>query len=213
MGFWRRIRSLSPREGYDLWARSYHAEANPIKKMSDDFISEQLPTLTEKHVLDAGCGPGKFCVIATEQGASFVRGIDLSPAMIEEARKNCPTATFECADLLDASVESNQYDVVICGLVIGHVENHKPVLEKLAGALKKGGMLIITDFHPYQTMMKAKRTFTDSHSGKTFEVKHTLHKLDEYFALLRNAGLRLEVFKEPLFSGKPVIFGISSIKS
>jgi malonyl-CoA O-methyltransferase len=213
MSWWSRIKVLPVLDGYNLWARTYHAESNPIKKMSDDFVAGQLPALKEKSVLDAGCGTGKFCVIAAEQGASFVKGIDLSPAMIEEAKKNCPTATFECADLAVATIETSRYDVIICGLVLGHIENTEPVLQKLSGALKTGGTMILTDFHPYQSMMKAKRTFKDTTSGKTFEVKHNIHKLDEYFTVLRNAGIGIKTFKEPLFEGKPVIFGISGVRS
>jgi malonyl-CoA O-methyltransferase len=213
MGWWGGIRKLSAIDGYNLWAATYHAEANPIKKMSDDFITETLPALTGKSVLDAGCGTGKFCAIALQQNAAFVKGIDLSPGMIEEAKKNCPTATLECADLSNAIIERSAYDAVVCGLVLGHIENLRPALETLTASLKAGGRLIITDFHPYQTMMKAKRTFKDSLSGKTFEVKHTLHKLDEYFSILKSAGIHIDIFREPLFDGKPVIFGISGIKS
>ncbi|HMJ69887.1 MAG TPA: class I SAM-dependent methyltransferase [Cyclobacteriaceae bacterium] len=213
MGWWNRIKVLPVLDAYNLWAQTYHTESNPIKKMSDEFVASQLPALKNKSVLDAGCGTGKFCVIASEQNASFVKGIDLSPVMIEEAKKNCPTATLECADLATATIEPSRYDVIICGLVLGHIGETEPVLQKLAAALKTGGRIILTDFHPYQSMMKAKRTFKDTRSGKTFEVKHNIHKLDEYFTILRNAGIELKVFNEPLFEGKPVIFGISGVRS
>jgi malonyl-CoA O-methyltransferase len=213
MGWWSGTKVLSALEGYNLWAKTYHTESNPIKKMSDDFITGQLPDLKGKTILDAGCGTGKFCTIATEHGASFVKGIDLSPVMIDEAKKNCPAATFECSDLSKAYIDSATYDVVICGLVLGHIEDSGAVLHKLVDGLKNGGKIILADFHPYQTMMKAKRTFKDQKSGKTFEVKHTLHKLDEYFTILKGAGIELKIFKEPLFEGKPVIFGISGVRS
>jgi len=202
---------LTALEGYNLWSKSYHSEDNPIKKMSDDFISGALPALEGKSILDAGCGTGKFCVAATNQRASFAKGIDLSPAMIEEAKKNCPGGKFICADLSLVEIEKSFYDVVICGLVLGHIDVLEPVLKKLVEALKPGGHIILTDFHPYQTTMKAKRTFKDSKSGRTFEVKHTLHRLDEYFTLLKNSGIDIRQFKEPLFNGKPVIFGIHGV--
>lgn len=211
MNFWRRIRSLSPREGYDLWARSYHSEANPVKKMSDDFITENLPDLRGKAVLDAGCGTGKFCVLAADQGALFVKGIDLSPAMIEEAAKNCPSAKLECSDLSAAAIEPQQYDVIICALVLAHIEKHQPVLDKLINGLKKGGTIIITDFHPAQTKMKARRTFKDVRSGKIFEIAHTGHSIENYFQVLQ-PGVTVSVFKEPLYGDKPVIFGMAGIK-
>jgi len=209
MGWFSKIKSLSPLEGYNRWSRSYHSEANPIKQMSDDFINSELPDLNGRSVLDAGCGTGRFCITAAGQNASFIKGIDLSPGMIEQAKKNCPQGTFECADLSTAKLD--KYDVVICGLVLGHIDMLEPVMSKLVNALNSGGHLILTDFHPYQTMMKAKRTFKEN--GKTFEVKHTLHKLDEYFIMLKHAGVAISSFKEPLFQGKPVIFGIHGIAS
>lgn len=213
MSFWRRIKLLSPREGYDLWAKSYHAEGNPIKETSDNFITKNLPDLRSKSILDAGCGTGKFCAMAAERGASFVKGIDLSPVMIEEAKRNFPTGQFECADLSDVRIEARAYDVVICGLVLGHIEEQKKPLTALIDAIKPGGVLVITDFHPEQTANNAKRTFKDSRSGKTFEVRHTLHSLDEYLSLLKNMGIKITSFEEPLFKGKPVIFGIAGVKS
>jgi malonyl-CoA O-methyltransferase len=213
MNFLRRIKLLSPKEGYELWAKSYHAEANPIKRMSDEFIGENLPDLHGKSVLDAGCGTGKFCAVAVERGAAMVKGMDLSPAMIEEAQKNCPSASLECADLATVSITPNQFDVIICGLVLGHIEDHLPAVAKLIDALKNKGVIILTDFHPEQTASKAKRTFKDSQSGRTFEIKHTGHSIDSYKSVFRETGVVQSAFKEPRYSGKPVIFGIAGVKS
>lgn len=213
MSWWRRIKKLSALDGYNIWARTYHTESNPIKKMSDDFITENLPSLKGKSVLDAGCGTGKFCVMAVEQGAVFVKGIDLSPVMIDEAKGNCPKATLVCSDLSTAEVETTHYDVVICGLVMAHIKDHEPVLVKLLDSLKRGGVIIITDFHPYQTRNKAKRTFKDDHSGKTFEISHYLHSIEYYTSQLEQSGLTVTSFQEPRFSGNPVIFGIAALKS
>ncbi len=204
IGWFRRIKKLSPLEGYNKWAETYHGEDNPIKKLSDEFIKSELPDLKGKSVLDAGCGTGKICEVAVERGAAFVKGIDLSPAMIEKARENCPAGTFECNDL--STVDLGQYDVIICGLVLGHIADLDPVLSKLIRALKSGGHIILTDFHPYQTMMKAKRTFKSG--NKTFEISHNLHQLDQYFILLKRNNISVPSFKEPLFQNKPVIFGI-----
>jgi len=199
------IKKLSPLEGYNKWATTYHREDNPIKNLSDEFIKSELPDLKGKSVLDAGCGTGKICMMAVEGGASLVKGIDLSPKMIGEAKKNCPAAEFECADLSKVTLEL--YDVVVCGLVLGHIDALEPVLKKLIDSLRPGGHIILTDFHPYQTARKAKRTFKSGE--KTFEVKHTLHTLDEYFSLL--SPVRIAQFKEPMFNGNPVIFGIHGV--
>jgi malonyl-CoA O-methyltransferase len=207
MRLFRRTKLLSPLEGYNLWSKSYHVEDNPIKRMSDDFILERLENLDGKAVLDAGCGTGKICLAAIARGASYVKGIDLSPGMIAEAKKNCPQAEFECADLVTSDLE--KYDVVICGLVLGHIEQLEPALTKLIMSLKPNGQLILTDFHPYQTMMKAKRTF--KYNGKTYEVRHSLHTLDEYYTLQKNLNVTVTQLEEPVFKDHPVIFGIHGV--
>jgi malonyl-CoA O-methyltransferase len=206
--FFNRIKKLSPLDGYNKWAVTYHVEDNPIKKLSDEFIKSQLGELKGKSILDAGCGTGKFCAIAVESGAEHVKGIDLSPRMIEEAKKNCEQATFECADLSIKEIKE-KYDVIICGLVLGHIDSLERVFANLVNALKSGGHLILTDFHPLQTIMKSKRTF--SHDGKTFEVAHTLHPLDEYFKLLTKHHINIIGIKEPQFNSVPVIFGIHGV--
>ena len=50
-------------------------------------LKKVLPDFTNKKVLDLGCGFGWHCIYATEHGAKFVTGIDISEKMLEEARK------------------------------------------------------------------------------------------------------------------------------
>ena len=208
--FFRKIKTLTPLEGYNRWSETYHTEDNPIKQLSDEFIKCELPDLKGKSVLDAGCGTGKFCKVAIDQGAAFVRGIDLSPKMIEQARNNCSEAFFKTGDLAVDSI-NEKYDVIICGLVLGHIDSLKSAMHNLLNALSPGGHLILTDFHPHQTIRKAKRTF--SHHGKTFEVKHNLHDLVEFFTYLKDAHVDVVTIIEPRFNNTPVIFGIHGIRS
>jgi malonyl-CoA O-methyltransferase len=210
INFFKRIKRLTPLEGYNKWSDTYHVEDNPIKKLSDEFIKSELPDLKGKSILDAGCGTGVFCKTAIDQRAAFVKGIDLSPKMIGQAKKNCPQAEFECADLSTKEVKE-KYDVVICGLVLGHINSLEPALTNLVNSLKPNGHIILTDFHPLQTIRKAKRTF--SHYGKTFEISHTLHPLNEYFELLKRSGITVTSIKEPEFNSQPVIFGIHGVAS
>jgi len=87
INFFKRIKRLTPLEGYNKWSDTYHVEDNPIKKLSDEFIKSELPDLKGKSILDAGCGTGVFCKTAIDQRAAFVKGIDLSPKMIGQAKK------------------------------------------------------------------------------------------------------------------------------
>lgn len=204
----RKIQVLSAREGYDQWASSYHCESNPVKKFSDSLVEKMLPDLHGKRILDAGCGPGKFCALAEKQNAVTISGIDLSPNMIEQARQNCPLGNFQCDDLSQIPIQENAFDVIICALALGHVENLSPVLDKLLKALDYGGIFIITDFHPFLTLMQSKRTFKDPLSGRKFEVRHYLHFFEEYFRSFVKYKVIVEDWAEPLYDSVPVVFAV-----
>jgi malonyl-CoA O-methyltransferase len=204
---------MSPLEAYNQWASSYVHESNPVKSLSDELVEKMLPPLNGKRLLDAGCGPGKFCKYAAEQNAASIAGIDLSPSMIEEARKYCPSADLKVSDLASARFPVNNFDVIICALVLGHLEELNPALQTLIDALDDGGNLIITDFHPFLTLTQAKRTFRDPRSGKQAEVRHYLHLFEEYITCFVENGLSIEAWHEPQFNGVPVVFGIRLKKS
>ena len=209
----RKIPQLEPKEGYQLWARSYREEANPVKSYSDQYIESSLPSMAGIRVLDAGCGPGKFCRLAEDAGALAVTGIDLSEGMIAQARLHCQRSTFICSDLAFVSIEANVHDLAICALVLGHCASLADPLRTLAQTLRSGGILLITDFHPWQSEHHAKRTFIDPITKKVFEIRHHVHKLDFYQTELARLGLTIENVTEPLWQGHPLIIGIKATKN
>jgi malonyl-CoA O-methyltransferase len=214
MNWWKRenIEILSPLDGYNRWASTYQQESNPIKNLSDQLVEKLLPDIAGKSFLDSGCGTGKFITYAQKNKASRIVGIDLSPAMIEICRKVCPEADLTCDDINKAMIETNSFDVVVTALMMAHLENIQPAIESLLGAVKKGGTFIITDFHPYLTLLQSKRTFVDSATGKKFEIKHHLHLFEEYFHFFSQMNMEVERFEEPVFNNTPVIFGIRARK-
>ena len=198
---------LAPLEGYDQWAPFYALESNPIKSLSDKAIEKMLPNLGGKRFLDAGCGPGKFCVLAEKQNASKIFGIDLSPKMIDLARTNCRSGSFQCADLSSIEIQSNSFDVIITALVFGHLKSLSPALDNLLRALAHDGILIITDFHPFLTLMQSKRTFKN-HIGQEFEIQHYLHLFEDYFKGFVIHQLIVEDWQEPVYNEIPVVFAV-----
>jgi malonyl-CoA O-methyltransferase len=213
MGWWsKKTQVLSPLEGYNRWASTYSQESNPIKNLSDELVTRFLPDLKGKTVLDAGCGTGKFCALAEQQNASLVTGLDLSPAMIAEAEKLCAKTFFQCIDLSKESPEGTAYDVIICALVMGHIESLTPALSNLLLTLRKGGQLILTDFHPFLTMLQSKRTFNDNTTGKVFEIRHHLHLFESYFKIFQQHGVIVEQLEEPGYQDNPVVFGLRARK-
>lgn len=204
--------TLTAREGYDKWAATYQHEANPIKQSSDEAIRRLLPELGGKSFFDAGCGTGVFCKYAEDQGAAAVTGIDLSQEMIEVAKTICSRTSLQCGDLQTIALDTEAYDVVVCGLVLGHIRDFDDALGKLLRAVRQDGCVLITDFHPYLTLAQAHRTFLDKRSGKSFAIEQHLHLFQDYVRILGAHGFTLTNLDEPQWQGKPVIFALKAIK-
>lgn len=204
--FLRKIKKLTPLEGYNLWAQTYAQEENPIKKYSDELVTNWIANLKGKSVLDVGCGTGRFCRLAHQKGAAKIVGTDLSPKMIDEAKRNCEGVEFKVMDLLKEKMEG-KFNLVICALVLGHMEDLNFVLTNLVNNLGDGGILLVTDFHPYQTMRGAKRTFKNQ-KHQPVEVEHYLHLFEEYFEILSKANAFVDELVEPKWQNEPVVFGM-----
>ncbi|HTH54895.1 MAG TPA: class I SAM-dependent methyltransferase [Cyclobacteriaceae bacterium] len=205
--FSRKIKQLNPLEGYDLWAQTYATEDNPIKRYSDELITNWLGDVRGKSVLDVGCGTGRFCSFAQENGAAKIVGTDLSPQMIKKAKENCGDAELRVADLSKERIEG-QFEVVICALVLGHIWELDFVLGNLVNNLAPDGLLLITDFHMAQTLKGAKRTFEDKKSKQVVEIKHHLHSFETYYRILSQANAVVDEVVERKWQGEPVVFGM-----
>jgi SAM-dependent methyltransferase len=100
-------------------------------------------------VLDAGCGSGAQAEWLLDQGAE-VLGVDLSPRMIEEARRRCRgRGRFAVADLAEPlPVEPQSLDGVTSSLALHYVRDWSVPLLSFASALRPGGWAVISLDHP-----------------------------------------------------------------
>jgi malonyl-CoA O-methyltransferase len=202
---------LQPHEGYDLWAKTYSTESNPVKDASNDSIKKMLPSLKGLDILDAGCGAGYFCSIAEEGDAREITGLDFSAPMIEVAKKNCVRTKFIQGDISSIEFQPHSFDLVICALVVGHIQELNRALSNLTKPLKNGGLLLLSDFHPFLTITKKKRTFRDV-SGEVFEISHHLHLFQDYVNELAKLGMVVEELTESVWNGMPVVFSLKARK-
>src|SRR5689334_14396834 len=114
----RSPRTMSSLAAYSQWAATYAAHAhNPLMAIEQSAMLELLPLLKNKIVLDLACGTGRYGIIAQEQSAAQVLGLDNSFAMLQSAKiDNIGLSTTEAIPLASASV-----DVILCGLALGHL--------------------------------------------------------------------------------------------
>ncbi|CAI7678956.1 unnamed protein product [Penicillium pancosmium] len=106
--------------------------------------------LNGKRVLDLGCGYGWFSRWARDNGASHIRGIDLSEKMISRAKEFEDSVQTKAGEIgfgtgdLDKitfgnSPEEGTYDLVYSSLTFHYVEDLSRLYREIFASLKQGG--------------------------------------------------------------------------
>lgn len=106
--------------------------------------------------LELGCGTGMFTQVFAATGAQ-VTGNDISPDLVEIAKKHSPGVEFVCARFEDLPA-SRPYDAVIGSSVFHHLELG-PALTKLFELLKPGGHFAFAEPNMLNPQVFAERTF------------------------------------------------------
>lgn len=113
-----------------------------------------LPDLSNKRVLDLGCGFGWHCQYAISQGAQSIVGVDISERMLNQARKRSPTSpsiTYLRLAIEDIEFPKDSFDVVISSLAFHYVESLREVYSKVHDCLLHDGDFIFSAEHPVFT--------------------------------------------------------------
>jgi 2-polyprenyl-3-methyl-5-hydroxy-6-metoxy-1,4-benzoquinol methylase len=123
--------------GETLWARLQEAE--PI------------------HVLEAGCGAGRFTEVLLGTRAALVTSTDLSAA-VEPNQQNFPQSErhriAQC-DINRLPFAPDQYDIVMCLGVVQHTRDPERTIADLYRQVKPGGWLVIDHYrHALSTYTK-----------------------------------------------------------
>ncbi len=103
-------------------------------------------------VLDVGCGPGVFSIIAASEGHD-VTGIDVSDKMIEEAIGNSSkfgaSPRFMLMDSDDMSFEDGSFDLIVSRDAMWVMPDPDKTLREWFRVLKSGGRIVYFDgAHP-----------------------------------------------------------------
>ncbi len=180
------------------------------------FVLDLCEPLTGKSVLDAGCGEGYAGRELLKRGAAFVRGIDISEKMIEQAiaqqtALGITNAAYEAGDVRMLSAEApDQYDLVLAMFLFNYlnVEDTHQVMQQIYRLLKPGGHFVYSVPHPFLAFLKKdKYPFYFEQRGGYFSGRNILfpgeiwrrdgvsvgvqciHKtIEDYFTGLQNAG-------------------------
>ncbi len=109
-----------------------------------------LTDVTDKRILDAGCGPGIVSKELIKRGAT-VTAIDYSPAMIKMAKSLLgATAQTMIVDLNNGLplFDDSCFDIVYSSLTVHYIDDLDVLFGEFYRVLQPGGALIFSTDHP-----------------------------------------------------------------
>ena len=145
-------------------------------------------------VCDMGCGPGHVTRYLQDHGVE-VCGVDLSPAMVERARRLTPGVEFRQGDMMTLDISDGAWAGIVAFYSIIHTprSDMAQALGELSRVLRPGGILLLA-FHIGDGSIHL-----DEWWGQKVCVDFFFFRSDEMATDLREAGFDIEeiIEREP----------------
>ena len=129
------------------------AAAAPIRNQEAlDRIVQWAGAGPDDTVLDVACGPG-LLACAFAHVAKHVTGIDMTPAMLEQARKTQQEQGLKNVSWLPGNVYSlpfpqAQFSIVSSRFVFHHLQDPLAALKEMKRVCKPSGRIVVADMAP-----------------------------------------------------------------
>jgi ubiquinone/menaquinone biosynthesis C-methylase UbiE len=174
-------------EAYDAWSASYdYQPGNLMLDLDEELFADLIKNidLKNKRVADIGCGTGRHWQKIYSLLPRLVMGFDVSEGMLKQLKQKFPQALTQHTQDDHLTMAPNEFvDCIITTLTIAHIKNIDEAIAAWSRVIKKGGDLIITDFHPSLLAKGGKRSFKlGSKSVSVINYVHTVKKVKKSFA-------------------------------
>ncbi|HEY2386447.1 MAG TPA: class I SAM-dependent methyltransferase [Candidatus Binatia bacterium] len=220
-----RVEHADVRSGYDRWSETYDATPNPLVALDRRLTIPAVDPRPGERVLDAGCGTG-FHVARLSRARSRPVGLDFSHGMLRVARRAAPDAALAQADLgRRFPVRSGSFDAVLSALVLDHVRDLQRFFAEAFAALRRGGRLVVSAFHPHLACSGVEANF--EREGTEYRLGAEPHTVDDYLNHVADPGFTAITWREYLgdeqlvdevpvarkYLGRPLLLLISARRS
>jgi ubiquinone/menaquinone biosynthesis C-methylase UbiE len=187
---------MTVQDAYTNWSTTYDQDRNLTRDLDAAVTRETLSDLQGKAALETGCGTGKNTVFLAEQAQS-VLALDFSEGMIGQARAKvrAENVTFTVADLTKPWPCPDQaVDVVVCNLVLEHIENLAFIFAEAARVLRPGGQFFVCELHPFRQYQGTKANF--QRGEEAMEIPAFVHHLSEFTQAAGAQGYSVKSLRE-----------------
>ncbi len=180
------VENIQVRNGYDLWSRIYDERASTLVALDRRVTLRHLSPRPGERILDAGCGTGAHLDSILQAGAAAV-GLDFSAGMLAAAKRSLPGSLLIQANLdRRLPLVGGVFDAVLCSLVSEHLSDLGLFFAGLFDALRLGGRLVFSAFHPQMAAAGVEANFEID--GTEYRLGAELHTLEDYLQAAAAAG-------------------------
>ena len=118
--------------------------------------------ITDKDVLDLGCGEGYCSRLLAQKKPSSIVAVDISEEMIKRAKERNEIDKYEiqyfCQDAAKYQFRNESFDIILGMFVFNYVpiQMMRDILSNIHGSLKNNGSMVFSVPHPSLAFIKKK---------------------------------------------------------
>ncbi|MDD4889523.1 MAG: class I SAM-dependent methyltransferase [Phycisphaerae bacterium] len=214
---------VSDDEARARFFREYHDPRHAIMdwRLGYSVVKRLMCPLTNRTVLDYGCGNGRFSRLLRDRGAHVI-GVDISSQAIDEARrKHAERINYYLINSGDLSqVPLRAIDVAVSTFVLCCVKERADldrILKAIYERIKAGGTYVLSEPHPdapgrdFYSMRRVPKDVLKEgtpldvqfQDGSGLVLHDFWHSRETYLDALRSAGFIIEHVIEPTMNTYP----------
>ncbi len=202
--------TLPPRQGYDRWAPYYDDYDNAVIALEQPVVTRLIGADPGDRIADIGCGTGRHALPLARAGAR-VTGVDFSLGMLQELRRKRPPASLELIEhdlRAGLPLPDDEFDLLLCSLVLEHLEDLAGALREFARVVRPGGRVVLADFHPemFRRGLHARfrvggnrgEALAPAPGPQKIQIEGVDHTISDYVMAILGAGLEIRSMSEHL---------------
>lgn len=185
---------MNTREAYNKWAASYDSVVNKTRDLEKNAATLTLKEADFSKTIEIGCGTGKNTVWIAEKAKQLL-AMDFSEEMMKNAQEKIkfPHVQFKSADITQ-EWNFNSATLIICSLVLEHIEDIDFVFGQVAKTLEQGGCFYLCELHPYKQLQASRARF--EHEGELIHLEYFVHHISDYFSVASKNNLECTRLEE-----------------
>ena len=192
----RGYRTVDVRTGYREWVPTYEQTVEDAMDIAllDELREPSWPAV--ERAADLGCGTGRTAAWLREHGVTAIDGVDITPEMLEVARRRGLHDRLVEADVADTGLESGAYDLVIASLVDEHLAKLEPLYREAFRLAQCDAFFVLVAFHPHFIIASGMPTHFTDRSGEELAIDTHVHLISEHMSAGLAAGWELAEMRE-----------------